>query len=338
MDPRTGRVSGKPVPVHDPVTVLQGLNGNSGIFVSPGGALVTSRGGTRTRLAWIDADGRATPIAREVRNYDSPRLSPDGRRIGVLVVENGRGDIWVYELSNGTFSRISNLGTVSSLQWTPDGELVYAAGGETDRSAVYRQSAGGGSPPRKLFEQGELAPTARLAPDGRSLLLSSYHQTSWDLFRIPLDSGSPVRTYLGTRTNEMGPEFSPDGKWVALMSDESGPMEIYVRSWPDPSFRLQISVNGGTNPVWAPDGGRLYYRSGNALLAARITRTPGFQVVARDTVLAQSSFPGGFVPSYDVPRVGSRLVALVSDRDDFQLVVSPTWRTELRGRLATTRK
>ncbi len=337
IDVGRGKVLGKPVPVHDPVTVITGLNGNSGIFVSPGGALVTSRGGARSRLSWIGTDGRTAPIIGENRSYGSPRLSPDGRRLAVLVSDGGNTDIWLYELTNGTFSRITNMGTVSSVQWTPDGDLVYAAAGDLDRSAVYRQSAGGGSPPRKLFEQGELTPTGLLAPDGRSLLLSSYHQTSWDQFRVVLDSGSAVRPYLDSRSNEMSPQFSPDGKWVALMSDESGQMEISVRSYPDPSSRLQISVNGGVDAVWSPDGSRLFYRAGTALLAARLTRSPALQVVSRDTVVAKLSIPGGFVASYDVARDG-RLAGLISDRDDFQLVVSPNWRTELRQRFATTKK
>ncbi len=123
---------------------------------------------------------------------------------------------------------------------------------------------------------------------------------------------------------------------MALVSDESGRAEIYVRSFPEPASRVQISVDGGDDPHWSADGNSIYYASGNQLLEAKISLVPSFRVVTRDTVLAQANFIRGFSP-YDVTTDGKRILALVSTRDDYQLVVAPNWRTELRRRLAATK-
>ena len=135
----------------------------------------------------------------------------------------------------------------------------------------------------------------------------------------------------------LGPQFSPDGKWIAVTTDESGRYEVYVRSFPDPSSRVQVSVAGGAEPTWSSDGTRLYYRSGDAILAARVELAPAFRVLARDTVFATAGFlSSGFQANYGATRDGRRFLALISNRDDFQLVVSPNWITEMRQRLAAS--
>jgi hypothetical protein len=111
---------------------------------------------------------------------------------------------------------------------------------------------------------------------------------------------------------------------------------VYVRSFPNPSSRIQISVSGGNEPVWSRDGRRLYYRSGALLLAARVSLSPTFSLLGRDTVLSNASFMGSdfFAANYDVTRDGKRVLAVLPDRDDFQIVVSPNWITEMRRRIA----
>ncbi len=195
----------------------------------------------------------------------------------------------------------------------------------------------GGAPADELFETPLLTPEAALSPDGKSLLVTSL-QEHWSLLRVPLDSGGGhvAREYLSTGGTVAAPRFSPDGKWVALQSSESGTPEVYVRSFPDPSSKIQISVSGGTEPTWSADGRRLYYRAGPLLLAATLTYSPTVTLLRRDTIpirtaIANSEF---FVANYDVARDGKRILAILPDRDDYQLVVSPNWLTELRRRVA----
>ena len=338
---KSGRhLANKPAPVLDPVSVVPGNNGNSGIFVSSGGALVTSRGGTKSQLSWVSRDAKATPVTTEVRTYDSPSLSPDGRRIAVVSRDQGRSDVWIYDSDTRTFSRLSSVEAASSPVWTPDGKRVFYLGlGDRSRFAIWSQAADGGSPAEKVIDAVALSLGITLSPDGRSLLYVAYNNNSWDLFRVRLDSTRVSLPYMTSSANETAPFFSPDGRWVAMSSSESGRGEIYARSFPDPVSRVQISAGGGGEPVWSSDGTRIYYRSGNAVMEAKLATTPDLRVLSRDTVLAQGASllrASGVNTNYNVARDG-RILALVSNKDDFQLIAVPNWLPELKQRLGATK-
>ena len=338
---RSGRkLEGRSTPVHDPVSVVSGNNGNSGIFVSHGGALVTSRGGTRSQIAWIARDGSFKTVSKESRSFTSPRLSPDGRRIAVVTDEREKADIWIYDMDTGTFSRLTAGGAAISPVWSPDGSKVFYVGlGDKQAYAIWSQPADGGSPPEKIIDT-NLALGVVTAPDGRSLLYTRYsNNNTWDIFRVRLDSTPVATPYLTGSSNEVGPEFSPDGRWVAMVSDESGRDEVYVRSYPNPSARVQISAGGGSEPVWSRDGTRLYYRSGRVRLSVRLSTGPAVRLLSRDTAMTQagSIVDGGLRSGYDISRDG-RILGLVSNKDDYQLVVVPNWQVELEQRLAAARK
>jgi Tol biopolymer transport system component len=334
------KLDGSPIPVHDPVRVEPANNGNSSVFVSRGGALVTSHGGFRGKLVWLFTDGHSEPLMEQARGFELPRLSPDERRVAVVVHDGQGSDVWIYDRSLSTFSRLTTAQTVTSADWSADGsQILFTAAGEGARSAVWRQGATGGSPAERLFQNTYLTPLTAMSPDGKSLLVTSLRETSWDILRVPLDSGSEARSYLSTDAVEGAARFSPDGRWVALTSDESGRNEVYVRSFPDPSSKVQISVTGGTEPVWSADGRRLYYRSGSALMEASVRFAPSFALLGRDTLLSSSRMAATsfFGANYVVSRDGRRVLAITSDSDDFQLVVSPNWITEFRQRVAESR-
>ncbi|MEK7402879.1 MAG: hypothetical protein AABZ80_11060, partial [Gemmatimonadota bacterium] len=336
FDAKRKRV-GKAIPVHDPVPVVPGNNGNSGIFISRNGAMVSARGGGANRLVWSDRRGALQPLPAEARGYFSPRISPDARHIAVGVSEGQRNDVWIYDVATTTLSRLTTMETVSSLEWTPDSKwIVFTASGQQSRNAVWMQLAAGGAAPMKLVENTELTPSVTRSPDGKWLIQQSLHESSWDLTRIPLDSPTVRVPFLATPLlTEAAPTFSPNGRWVAMVDEQSDRFEVYVRSFPDPSVRVQVSVGGGTYPQWAADGNSLYYTNGTLLLRAKVTTTPAFRVTSRDTVRDPFVVPSvsGFDRSYDVARDGQRVLMLSSNRDDFQLVVAPNWRTELRRRL-----
>ena len=340
LDARKGKVTGNAVPVHDPVPVIAANNGNSGIFISPRGALVHSRGNLLSQLSWVSANGNRRVVMPDIRAYGQPILSPDERRIAILVMENLKTDVWVYDLSTTTFSRLTTTGTVSSVQWAPDGtHVIYASGGDSARTAFWRQLAAGGSAAEKLIEIGELAPTMSMAPDSRSLVYQVYHNNTWDIASASLDASPPsTRPYVSSAANEYQPRFSRDGKWVAFVSDESGVGEVYVRSFPEPTSRVQVSAEGAQELVWSKDGRKLYYRTGNSLMAATVEFSPNFRVLRRDTVTtAQLAAAMGFVSNYDVAADG-RMLMLLSNRDEFQLVVSPNWITEFRQKIAASER
>ena len=338
LDVGRQRVRGSPIPVHDPVSVVPALNGNSGIYVSQGGAMVTSAGNTRGRLAWFDRMGHAEMITPTPGEYISARLSPDARRIAVLIRENQQSDIWIYDIGPGTLSRLTTVNTVSSVEWSPDGSRVlYTAAGENGNE-VLLQVASGGVPAQHLVEEPFAMVAATMAPNGKSLLVSVSPHNFWQLSRVALDSGAAVSTFLAPEANAHAPQFSPDGKWVALVTDESGQDEVYVRSYPDPSSKMQISAGGGSQPMWSRDGHRLYYVAGATLLAARISTAPVLTLLGRDTLVATlntSAYASAyFTAGYQVAGNGARILAIQADRNDYQLVVSPNWITDLRRRIA----
>jgi serine/threonine-protein kinase len=317
------------------VLVQAGLNGNSWVFVSSGGGLVTARGGTRGELAWVALDGMLETVTSEDRPLLSPQLSPEGGRAAALVGDLGNADVWIYDFAMGTFSRLTSMGKVTSLEWTPDGSRLLFAGGL--EGSVWTQAAAGGEPAQLLYQQAALLPQATLSPDGRALLATtlSGENRSLDIIRVDLDSAAIAQDFLDTPADELAPAFSPDGKWVALESSESGRREVYVRSFPDPSIKMQVSTDGGTDPSWSKDGRRLFYVAGSELMAASVSLEPSFQLLGRDTLLARTPrsllwTSGSWTRPYDVSEDGRRILAIVRGPDDFQIVVSPNWITEFR--------
>ena len=336
------RVTGKAVPVLDPVPVVAALNGNSAVYVSNGGALVTGLQARRSHLMWVGRDGVSRRIIPELRDFSVARLSPDGQRIAVIISDGPKSDVWIYDLDTGTLSRLTTAESVTSVEWTRDGtRVVYSAVGDGTSGAVWAQSIGGAAAPEKLVETRDLSTNADIAPDGRSLLLQVGVETGWDLQRVSLDSSHAFRDFAASRTaGEFAPRFSPDGRWAAFVSSESGVFEVYVRSYPEPTVKVQVSVGGGSSAVWSRDGTRLYYASGTAIIAARLATMPGMRVVSRDTAFRQiAGAADGFGgASFDVSPDGSRIVIARPESTAYPLVVVPNWLTEFRRRLAASRR
>jgi serine/threonine-protein kinase len=340
LDLARRKVTGAPVPVLDPVTVESALNGNSAVFVSSGGALVAGLEGGRSRLMWLDRRGESHPITTEPRAFAAPRLSPDGGRIAVLTGDGSKLDVWIYDIGTATLSRLTSVGTITSFAWSRDGErIVYSAPGTGSKDAIWSQSIGGATAPEMLAEVPTLTPIAELAPDGRSLLVQSIVNTAWTVRRVSLDSINVFRPYSVAARQSVTPRISPDGRWAAVATNESGRFELYVRSYPEPSVKVQVSVGGGAGPVWSADGSRLYYVSGSAIIEARLATSPGLRVVSRDTAFANAtgSLTGFGQANFDLTRDGSRIVIPSTESADYPLVVVPNWRTELHQRLAAGR-
>ena len=344
FDARGHKLTGVPVPVHDPVFVEPANNGNSYVYVSSGGALVRARGSGRSLLAEIGRGGASRPIVAQYHSYFSPRVSSDGAHILVGRSEASNSGIWSYDALTKTFSAVSGTDRATGANWAADGKgfIVSTIAGEHEGSAgsgeIWR-FAGAGSAGTKLADIPGMVPEdAQIAPDGKTILFTAYRSPSWSLFIVHLDSAGVIRDYFtSTGTTVVAtPRLSPDGHWVAFNSDESGTSELYVRSYPNPATRIQVSAGGGADPIWARDGSKIYYRSGRALMAARISTAPEFRMLGRDTVVANADpMLGplqGIVSQYDIDRDG-RFVGLAPLARDFDIVVSPNWITEFRERI-----
>jgi serine/threonine-protein kinase len=342
LDAGGGKVTGQPVPVLDPVTVLAGNNGNSDVFLSRGGALVSAAGSHLAKLVWQLPDGKTQEIGPEARDFVRPRLSPDGTRIAVLVADGTRYDIWIHDLTTGTLSRLTNLETVTSVEWTADGKsVIYSASGQDLRGQIWAQSVDVASAPVELARVPGLTPEAAPAPDGKSLLVTTLATNGWDVVRVSSDSARTTAPYASSAANETAGRISPDGHWAAIVSDESGRNEVYIRSYPEPTAKVQISTGAGVGPVWSRDGARLYYRAGGTIMAARLKTGAAVQVLGRDTAFRQLATGRANlvnVAGYDVARDGSRLLVPADLKNTYELIVVPNWITEFRQRMAAARK
>ncbi len=340
VNERARKVTGAPVPVHDPVQVTGVNNGNSSVFVSRGGALVVGEGTDNAQLMSVDRKGQRHVLLPAVRSFSQPRLSPDGRRLAVEIADDQRTDVWLFDLQQGVLSRLTNTQTVAAAEWTADGKaIVFASSADSMRGGIWRQAVTQALPPRLLLASPNLVTQAVPSPDGKSLLYGFLGPSSFKLARVPLDSISATRPFASSPGLQAAPAFSPDGHWVALTSDETGKAQVYIRSYPDPTVKLQASVSGGAAPEWSADGKRLYYVAGNAIMEARVETAPTLRVVSRDTAFANIPTPQAYfgTPNYTVTRDGLHVITLLPKVSTYRLIVVPNWLREFRQRMATAK-
>ena len=334
FDPVSGMLTGSVISMVSDIE--RGRNGGATYFaVSRTGLLVYASTGDRHQLVWVDRKGMATPISADRLAFRHPRLSPDGRRIVVAINdETRRSDLWMYDAERGTKSRLTaerhNLRPV----WTPDGARVtFTWGGGVQEVA----SDGGGAAATLLPPRGFGTYPSDWSRDGRNLLVQADLATGMQLWVLPR-GGEPRILLLGPSQARQG-QFSPDGRSVAYASDESGRYEIYVAQYPDLAGRVAISTDGGDEPRWSRDGRELFYRQGDAMMAASIDMTKGARVGKLQRLFAGHFSGAGRETGFDVSLDGQRFVMVKSDEASAlgNLSIVQNWLTELRERVRTGR-
>ena len=242
-------------------------------------------------LVWIDRTGKSTPALTARGSFQSPRLSPDGTRVILSVVEEPNGtDLWMYEFARGTRLRLTTNGRSRRTVWSPDGQrLAFYSTPETGDQDLFVVPSAGGEPAR-LLERPRAQYPSSWSPDGRFLLFEEIEAATQrrDVWVLPADeSPKPV---IVTGFYERGAVFSPDGRHIAYVSDESGRPEVYVQPFPGPGPKVAVSLNGGLQPVWSRDGKELFYREDDWLVAAAVQPSP-FRVLSAQTARRASSGP-----------------------------------------------
>ena len=181
-------------------------------------------------------------------------------------------------------------------------------------------------------------------PDGRILAYRlNGGGVNEDLWYRPLQGDTTSKPIAATKFTEWAPRFSPDGRWVAYTSDQSGNTEVYVQAFPGLGARYPVSTGGGLTPIWAPDGRHIYYVANGALSVATISATPAFAVLARQPLIEGNfdfgnGFGNGLRANYDVAPDGQHFVLLKSTSTDAPVLVVYNWKAELADRLAQTMK
>ena len=267
-------LTGPEVAVLDDVSVDQ--FGNPMLTVSTTGMLVfaDSRNATK-QLVWVSREGVEQPITDTSRPYGNPRLSPDGGRI---VVEVAGGDLWIQDLARATFTRLTSGATTGDTfsTWTPDGRRVVFR----TLTGLYQIDADGGGGLEAIPNTSVADVPTAVSRDGKTLaLIRQSAELSGGVLALSLESGE-TRVVVQTRAYDGGGQFSPDDRWLAYVSNESGQFETYVRPYPGPERTIQVSTAGGTHPKWSRDGRELFYRNGNKMMAVDVSTTPDLALVS----------------------------------------------------------
>ena len=309
------------------VAILDGFvaDANSGavaIDFSDDGTLAYVPGGSYEwqsgRLVWSDRKGTIEPIIEESRPFRYPRISPDGTR-ATFTIEEINDDIWIYEFARGAATRLTFEDRNIAPLWRPGfNEISYSAVGTLDISPkMYTVSIDGGSPRHRLLEELDgVVFGESWSPDGMTLSFMNFDsETRFDIMTSGEGATADPVPFLKTRFNEHSSRFSPDGKWIAYASDESGKLEIYIRPFPGPGGKRKISIDGGAGPVWHPQGTELFYLDGVRMMAVDIRLEPEL-AIGRPRLLFEGSYAGRrlfWVSDYDVSADGQRFLKVQRD-------------------------
>ena len=323
FDPVRRVARGGPVPVLENIQrTVRGSGGQGGganyDFSHRGTLVYVPAGPTgfelRRRLLAVDQEGQPVPLIDDERNYWRPRISPDGTRLAVEVLESNQGThIWIVNLKSRTATPLTAQGESAYPVWTSDSQSVIYRSNRGGIQGTYRQRADGSDAPELLYAMAAV-PTD-VSPDGTVALYSVNPQ---DIHTFRLEDKSPSE-FLATPALEHMPMFSPDGKWLAYTSNESGKNEVWVRRYPrTPGVARLVSPDGGAGPVWSPDGSTLYYRGASGeLMAVPTTLDPTFNAGRPRPLFRYAGIfrMSGTAAAYDIHPDGKRFI-MVSEPDE----------------------
>jgi Tol biopolymer transport system component len=253
-------------------------------------------------------------------------LSPDGKRLAVLIDSPERqSDVWVYDLERGTRSRLTTNSHYVMPVWTPDGTRVVFSGGR-----LFSRAADGSGSIELLLDTPARFPTS-FSPDGRTLLMNVTDSPSPDVWALPIGDAASARPLLNGSSQEWFGQFSPDSRFIAYMSNETGRSEVYVVSYPDLRGRVVVSTDGGSFPMWSRDGRELFYRQNTDAVMAVSVDTSGEFRAGRPRLLFKGPYAAaGGDRTFDVAPDG-RFLLIRSDEaaSGRQLNLVTNWFDEL---------
>ena len=240
-----------------------------------------------TRPVWVDRQGRAQPVGMPPRSYRSFKLSPDGTRLAI-VIGDPNNDIWVQDLERGALTRLTSGGNNVQPSWTPDGKRVVFIERTGGGATPFWVPADGSGEAEPMFKDDHRGGVSSFSPKGELVAFNRRApDTGLDLWVRPLHGSQTPQPFLRTRFTEVGAKFSPDGRWISYVSDESGQYEVYVRSYPSAGEKWQISTQGGEEGTWSRDGHEIFYRNGQKWMVVGVKVQPEF--TARDAASAVRS-------------------------------------------------
>ena len=322
---------GPPVQILDSIAVSRQ---EVGAALSESGTLLYQRGGGSSQLVTVDEHGAVRVLVDSVRAYAHPRLSPDGKRIAFEVRGPSDAQVSVYDLVAHTVERLTRDGSNDRPEWSPDGKRVMYPSTRGDTTALWWKAADGSGPETRVQTHTYPIREGALTPDGKSVVFRVDTDTSnRDVFMASLAGDHTPVPLLVSRADEKEPRISPDSKWLAYVSDESGREEVYVRTLAPGGGRVPVSAGGGGEPLWSADGRRLFYRHGSKLMAATIATSPTLSVTKRDDIFDIAFATDPYHPNYDVFADGKRFVMVQPLESSRSTVIVVNFVEELKRRV-----
>jgi len=275
--------------------------------------------------------------AQEERSFAMPRISPDGKQAAVIVYEDdGSRNVWIYNFEDSSFRRLTFEGEFNTTPaWTPDGKWVTFQGGRAGQRGLFRKLADGTglAEPLTTPTPGAQIPYSWL-PDGLELALSYGSGISI----LSMDSDKEPRPFITSGNAPCCAAFSPDGERLAYVVEEAGRLHVFVSPYANPQVKVQISEEeGGTQPVWSPDGTELFYRSGEKMMVVSLQAERAFSVGKPRVLFEGVYFSSDFIPGtqyYDISPDGERFL-MIRERKESQINVVLNWFEELKRLVPT---
>jgi Tol biopolymer transport system component len=299
-------VHGGPAPVVEGVRRSTADTGAAHFTVSDTGALAYVPGSGGLALAQVDRTGQTEPLTERVAVFRLPRLSPVGKRLAVGVQDQSSSDIWILDIARDSLTRLTTEGSNRQPLWSPDGEwIVYTSG---DGNLYRIRSDFSGSAELLLDKENEQFAQA-WSRDGEWIVFLDIQGEELDLWTLPLGDDGEPRPVVRTPFMEAVPSLSPDGRFIAYHSNESGDYEIYVQPFPEGGRRWPISTEGGMDPVWSADGREIFFRNGSAMMGVSVSTAPEFRVGVPE-LLFQRPYNYRNGRNYDVAPDGKHFVMI----------------------------
>jgi serine/threonine protein kinase len=319
FDPNRVELSGEPVPIAEHVA-LNGATVRAMFSPSDTGALVYQAGEASSgwKLVWSGRDGKQMGSVAQPEHYIGPALSPDGTRLAVTIFAGSQGtaDIWIFDLTRGTGTRLT-FSTASPANqttpvWTPDGKTVFYSSSVKGAPHIYAKAADGSSPERAVLESTDSYEYPRsISPDGRYLIYERKvpkSETGYHLWALPLFGDGKSFPVVQDAFDEGEPTVSPDGKWMAYQSNESGRREVYITAFPGGGAKWQVSSNGGIAAKWRRDGKELFFLDPtDNLVAVDVTSGEAVRLGAPHALFQAVGIQRDFGP-YDVTGDGKKFL------------------------------
>jgi serine/threonine protein kinase len=310
-------VKGQPVPVVQ--GVYSGITtGITNYVVSENGTLAYLPGaieGEKRKIVKIDMKGGTTILDSGAHPYMEPKLSPDNRKIAVVVREGEDYDIWIFDITRGTLSKLTFGGLNRTPQWSPNGKTIaFMKRTKDGKTGIFTKPSDGSGDEVNIYNGDTRLYLSCWTSDGKYLVLDDLTSNAQsDLLVVPLTGDKKPWKYLDSKADEYEASISPDGKWLSYLSDESGSYQIYVRSFPNKEGKWQISTDVAEEPRWSPNGKTLYYRKSSQMMSVPVSTGSTFS----------AGLPTALINGFPVVNVDSGISYDISSDGNYFITTQP---------------